>query len=139
MILSYMQFSWTWPSYCNNVISSTVVYLLNFLKNACSLSFFLRFYLFPERGERRETERERNINVWLPLTCPTPGNLACNPGMCPDWELNQQPFSLQANTQSTELHQSGLFYTSLNYTMYYFLCKSKNDIYPVQELWVSEN
>ena len=32
--------------------------------------FFLRFiyYLFLERREGREKERERNINVWLPLT-----------------------------------------------------------------------
>ena len=31
-----------------------------------------RFYLFIfiERGEGRENERERNINVWLPVTCP---------------------------------------------------------------------
>ena len=29
------------------------------------------------------------------------------PGMCPKWELNQQPFSLQASVQSTEPHQSG--------------------------------
>ena len=38
------------------------------------LIYFLfkkRFYLFLERGERREKERERNINVWLPLSCPT--------------------------------------------------------------------
>ena len=27
-------------------------------------------YLFLERGERREKEREGNINVWLPLACP---------------------------------------------------------------------
>ena len=33
-------------------------------------------------GERREKERERNINVQLP------GDLAHNPGMCPDWESN---------------------------------------------------
>ena len=29
-------------------------------------------YLFLERGKGREEERERNINVWLPLTCPIP-------------------------------------------------------------------
>ena len=23
------------------------------------------------------------------------GDLACNPGMCPDWESNRQPFGLQ--------------------------------------------
>ena len=45
------------------------------------------FYLFLERGERREKE-ERNIRVWLPLVCPPTGGLACNPGMCPDWESN---------------------------------------------------
>ena len=26
-------------------------------------------YLFLERGDGREKERERNINVWLPLMC----------------------------------------------------------------------
>ena len=29
-----------------------------------------RFYLFLERGEEREKERERNINIWLPLMRP---------------------------------------------------------------------
>ena len=34
------------------------------------LYFFKEFiYLFLERGEGREKERERNINVWLPLVC----------------------------------------------------------------------
>ena len=34
---------------------------------------FKRFliYLFLERGEGREKESERNINVWLPLIPPT--------------------------------------------------------------------
>ena len=30
-----------------------------------------------------------------------------NPGTYPDWESNQQPFGLQAGTQSTEPHQPG--------------------------------
>ena len=38
---------------------------------------------------------------------PPTGGLACNPGMCPDWESNQRPFGSQASTQSTELHQPG--------------------------------
>ena len=50
---------------------------------------------------------ERNIN-WL-LQVP-PGNLAHNGGMCPDWELNCQPFGLQACAESTESHQPGLNY-----------------------------
>ena len=38
-------------------------------------------------------ERERNINVCCLSYTPT-GALACNPGMCPDWESNRQPFGL---------------------------------------------
>ena len=48
--------------------------------------FFI--YLFLERGEGREEERERNISVrdvdWLPLSRPPTWDLACNLGMCPD-------------------------------------------------------
>ena len=39
---------------------------------------------------------------------PPTGDLAHNPDMCPDWELNQQLFGSQAGTQSTEPHQPGL-------------------------------
>ena len=63
--------------------------------------------LILERGGEKEKEKDRNINVWLPLAPPT-GDLACNPGMCPDWELNFQPFGSQAHAQYTELHQPGL-------------------------------
>ena len=70
-------------------------------------------YLFLEGGEGREKETERNIDVWeiheLVASCmPLAGDLARNPGMYPDWELNQQPFGSQASTQSTEPHQTGL-------------------------------
>ena len=51
-------------------------------------------YLFLEGGEERRKERERNINVWLPLTHTPTGHLACNHelGMCPDGESNRGPF-----------------------------------------------
>ena len=39
---------------------------------------------------------------------PPTGDLARNPGMCPDQEWNQRPFGSQAGTQSTESHQPGL-------------------------------
>ena len=39
---------------------------------------------------------------------PPTGDLACNSGMCPDWEWNWRPFGSQARDQSTELHQPGL-------------------------------
>ena len=37
----------------------------------CKLMFLKRFW---ERGEEKEKERERNIHVWLPLTCPLLGS-----------------------------------------------------------------
>ena len=38
---------------------------------------------------------------------PPARDLACNPGMCPDWESHQRPFGPWAWTQSTEPHQPG--------------------------------
>ena len=64
-------------------------------------------YVFLERGEGKEKERERNIHVWLSLT-PLTGDLACNPGMFPDWESNRPPFGSQTGAQPTEPHQLGL-------------------------------
>ena len=40
---------------------------------------------------------------------PPAGNLACSQGICPDGELNQQPFCLWDDAQPTEPHQSGLY------------------------------
>ena len=58
-------------------------------------------------------EREGNINVrekhqLAASHTPPTRDLASIPGMCPDWELNQQSFSSQAGAQSTEPHQPGL-------------------------------
>ena len=75
-------------------------------------SFFFFFfkifiYLFLERGwkegERKEEKPQFVVAPRVALT----GDLACNPGMRPDWESNQQPFGLHAHIQSTELHQAG--------------------------------
>ena len=63
----------------------------------------------------KEGEREGNVGmqeIHWPVAClmlPT-GDLAYNPGMCPDWESNQRPFSSQASAQSTEPHQPGQIY-----------------------------
>ena len=45
------------------------------------------FYLFIFRQRGKEGQRQRNMNVWLPLESPI-GDLAHNPHMCLDWELN---------------------------------------------------
>ena len=42
--------------------------------------------------------------------------LACNLGMCPDWEVNPHPLCLQAGAQSTEPHQSRLNFKMLSPT-----------------------
>ena len=81
------------------------------------MAFFSYFFILKDfiyfLGEGREKEREKNINVWLLLVChPLTGDLTRNPGMCPDWELNQRPFGLQAGSQSPEPHQPGLLHDS---------------------------
>ena len=64
-------------------------------------------YLFLGRRKEREREGEKYQCMAASHTHPT-GDLAHKPGMCPDWESNRRPFGSQANTQSTEPHQSGL-------------------------------
>ena len=64
-----------------------------FRKKFLKLSFFFLkkdfVYLFLEKGEG-----EKHQYVVASHVAPT-GDPACNPGMCPDWESNQWPFSSQ--------------------------------------------
>ena len=74
-----------------------------------ALQFFrdLLIYLFLDRGKGgRKKKRETSMCGCLSHTHTR--DLAYNPGMCPDWELNWWPFGSQASTQSTEPHQPGL-------------------------------
>ena len=80
--------------------------------------------LFLERGEGRDKERERNIDVQeihqLVDSCtPSTGDLALNPGMCPDWESNQQCFGSQAGTQPMSHTSQGYTWISYMYLIYY--------------------
>ena len=51
------------------------------------------------RERRREGEREGEKYQCVVASCTLArGYLAYNPGMCPDWELNQRPFGLQAGS-----------------------------------------
>ena len=55
-------------------------------------------------GEREGEKHHCVVAFHVPPT----EELAHNPGMCPYWESNWQPFGSQARAQSTELHQLGL-------------------------------
>ena len=69
------------------------------------LFIFLRFHLFLEREEGREGEKHQCV---VASHEPPTGDLVCNPGICPDWELNRRSFGSQASTQSTEPRLPGL-------------------------------
>ena len=67
--------------------------------------FKILFLYFQREGEGGRGEGEKQcvvVSHILPSR-----DLACNPGMCPDWEPNQQPPGSQAGTQFTEPHQPG--------------------------------
>ena len=53
---------------CIYMFEIYIIYMLYI--HMCVYTYFKRLYLFIFRDRGREGERERNINVWLPLTCP---------------------------------------------------------------------
>ena len=54
---------------------------------------------------------ERNTNMWEKhwsvASCKHPEDQTCNPGKCPDGELNLRTFTLREDTQPAEPHCSG--------------------------------
>ena len=76
---------------------------------------FLRFYLFifRERGREGEREGEKHQCVVASHTFPT-GDLAVNPGMCPELESNWWPFGSQPMLNP-------LSYTSQGSICYFYL------------------
>ena len=60
------------------------------------------------KGERVGEKHPWEIHWSVASRTPPTGDLAWNPGLCPDWELNQRPFGSLAGTQSTEPRQPGL-------------------------------
>ena len=80
----------------------TIVLLLQIImsnKREVYFPFFILKVLFTFRERGRKGERERNSNMQeihasVASRTPPAGDPACNPGMCPDWESNWQPFAL---------------------------------------------
>ena len=59
---------------------------------SCFKDFHL--FIFRERGLEREREGQKHQCVVASHVAPT-GDLACNPGICPDWESNWRSFGSQ--------------------------------------------
>ena len=96
-----------WPS-------NTVWYLLlpySILPRLDYIFWRCLINLFLDKGTEGEREGEKHQCV-VASCVPCIGNLACNPGMCPDWEWNLRPFISQASPQPTEPHHLGLNYIS---------------------------
>ena len=58
-----------------------------------NLFFFEGLFIFRQRG--REGEREGEKHQCVVALCPAPGNLAGNPGLCPDWESTSDSLVLR--------------------------------------------
>ena len=70
------------------------------------LKDFIYLFIFKEGGREGEREGEKHQCV-VASRVPPAGDMARNPGLCPDSELNRRPFGLQALAQSTEPQQPG--------------------------------
>ena len=74
--------------------------------------FLKRFYLFIFRegkGEWREGEKHQCV---VASCVPPTGDLVRNPGMCPVWNLNQQPFGPQPALNPLSHTNQGCFAVS---------------------------
>ena len=85
--------------------------------------FFQRFYLFIFRERGREEDRGRNINVWLPLTCPLlgtwPATQAC--ALTGNWISDSFVSRLALNPLSTPARALRIFF---NTSFFYYYCSS---------------
>ena len=77
--------------------------------------YLLRFYLFifRERGRKGETEGEKHQCRVASHVAPT-GDLAHNPGMCPDRESNWRPFGSQSTLNPLSYTRKGAHLPFLN-------------------------
>ena len=108
-------------------------YNAQFSKKYTLFYFFKCFiYLFLERGKRKEKEMQRSVNAQqihrsVASFIPPAGDPAHNTGMFHDWESSQQPFGLQARTQS-------MSHTSPGNTSYFSLCLNIHECNITMEL-----
>ena len=100
-------------------------WLLNFL---FIYIYIWRFYLFIGREREGDWEGKKHQCVVVSRMPPT-GDLACNPGMCPDLESNRRPFGSQAGTVLNPLsHTSQACYI---FTIIFFFIFSLNFLFGI--------
>ena len=102
----------TWK---DHIFSSRLEPIKNLFRSTIDIFilYFFKDFIYLDRGERSERERERHISVrekhWSVAShVPPTEDLAHNPGMCPVQELNRWPFALWDHAQPNEPQQSGL-------------------------------
>ena len=83
--------------------------------------FFLRFYLFLDRGEGREKERERNINVWYCLSHTPHWGPGLQPRCVPWLGIELVTLWFTGWHSTTEPHQPGQQISFKWYWMFLFL------------------
>ena len=87
--------------------------------------FFLKFYLFILERGREEKVRERNINVWLSLTCP----------LLATWPTTQACALTENQICDPLIHRPVL--NPLNYASQgSFLLTWSSDLTPHREIWI---
>ena len=75
------------------------LYSINDLSNAQILKLFLKYFIYLFLFQRAEgREKERNISVWLAVSCPLLRTWPATQECALDWELYQRPFDSQAST-----------------------------------------
>ena len=99
-----------------HTMHSLTSYTFSMKKKEHTISLFFRqlfknFYLFifRERGRVGEREEEKHQCVVSSHAPPT-GDLACNPGMCPDWESTGNPGSQPALSPLSHTSQGRAHY-----------------------------
>ena len=113
MITPVLHRKQNWKEEKQKVVISIRILLMYYISLCIMCTFcpnyFLKIlFIYFQRKEKGGRKRGGETSMCGFLSCTPPtGDLAGNPGMCPDWELNWRPFGLQTGTQSTESHQSG--------------------------------
>ena len=93
--------------------------IISIKKSHWSFKKYIFLNLFLERGEGKEKEGEKNQRV-VASCVSLIGYLACNPGMCPDWESNQRPVGLQPMLNPLSYTSQGCYW-SFNSALFFCL------------------